>query len=956
MGLFSRAKMDEINAIAEKSKEVLKPIKVSKSVTSSQHEIQESTKAVLEYFKDSPAILITSKEQLHEYVLKAIEAGYCGIDTETTGLDRIHDTVVGASLYYPGGIECYIPCKHLAPVFEVPYENQLSYEEVGAELQLFVEAKTKMIFANADFDLAMIYKDFKVDLIPVCYYDVITAWRCIKEDELDNRLKALYMKYVKKGKGDPKSFSDFFKPTLFPYCQPEVAKLYAANDAKITYELFYWQLPYVTKDHPKCKKHRLEKIADLIWNIEIPMIRVCAMMHRTGVYFDKPTRDTLKEKYSKKYKEELDKLSEIIQEIMDNSDSITISKSPFKTGSSFNEASSPQVKYLLNGFLHLDVDSGDKQTLTELNLPVTNQILKVRAVNKLLNTFIDKLPNMVAKDGRIHATFKAIGADTGRFSSENPNVQQIPSHAIDIRHEFRATPSMEKVIECEVIDGLTTITLGSYDSVTLSNNTKKDVIDLSLGDRIVSNDTLFIVKDREDTLPLTLLTLSVEGNSNKFTYTTPPYVMMSSDYSQQEPKVLAYCSSDPNMIDAFKHNKDIYSTIAALSFNKTYEECSEFYFDENGNKTDQVNREGKERRTNAKSIVLGITYGRSTKTVGDQLFGKNKEMTDDEKTQAAQAVYDAVLAAFPNLKAFMNKAQSDARKYGYVETILGRRRHIPDMQLPPFEFKAGKGYVNPDIDPLDPTTLQNKNEIPERIVRQLEKEFAGYKYYGHIIKATKRLDAEHIRVINNSRAINDASRKCVNSVIQGSAADLTKIAMLKIFNNKEWNELGARILLPVHDELIAEVPLRNAKRAGELLSSLMSEAGSFLPFTISCDVTTTYKWYGLEYPCQYDRPEFKNIDNPYSDLSESEIKWIQYHLFECEYTLPVYNDKDGKKPMGDAALGVNGIWSQETEDAINHYLKKYEISLNEFIDNIYHRVNGDVLKQKYNILKKETST
>ena len=76
MGLFSQAKMDEINAIAEKSKEILKPLKSSKSITSSQHEIQESTKAVLEYFKDSPAILITSKAQLHEYVQKAIESGY----------------------------------------------------------------------------------------------------------------------------------------------------------------------------------------------------------------------------------------------------------------------------------------------------------------------------------------------------------------------------------------------------------------------------------------------------------------------------------------------------------------------------------------------------------------------------------------------------------------------------------------------------------------------------------------------------------------------------------------------------------------------------------------------------------------------------------------------------------------------------------------------------------------
>ena len=129
MGLFSQDQMDQINAVAAKSKEVLKPIQVSKSITSNQHEIEESTRAVLEYFKDSPAILITTSEELHDYITKAIESGYCAIDTETTGLDRIHDTIVGFSLYYPGGVECYIPCKHLVPIFETPYKNQLSYEE-----------------------------------------------------------------------------------------------------------------------------------------------------------------------------------------------------------------------------------------------------------------------------------------------------------------------------------------------------------------------------------------------------------------------------------------------------------------------------------------------------------------------------------------------------------------------------------------------------------------------------------------------------------------------------------------------------------------------------------------------------------------------------------------------------------------------------------------------------------
>ena len=513
MGLFSQDQIDQINAVAAKSKEVLKPVQASKSVTSVQHEIEESSKAVLEYFGDSPAILITSVAELHAYVLKAIEFGYCGIDTETTGLDRIHDTIVGVSLYDPNGVECYIPCKHIVPIFEVPYKNQLTYEEVGAELQLFVEAKTKMIFANADFDLAMIYKDLKVDLIPVCYYDVILAWRCLKEDEQKNGLKQLYSKYVMGGATDPKKFSDFFNPKLFPYSKPEIAKLYAANDAKITYELFKWQLPYVTKSHPKCQKNHLEHIADLVWNIEFPMIRVCALMHRIGVYFNFEVRDILKVRYDAKYKKENAKLVDIVQDIMNQADIVTIQKSPFKTGKDFNEGSPKHVTYLLNSFLGCQVSSGDKQTLTLLNLSVTNQILKVRALGKLLNSFIDSLPNDVGPDGRIHTTFKSIGAATGRMSSSDPNLQQIPSHATDIRHQFRATPAMEKIDDCTETEQGIEVTLGSYDVVRLSDHTEKEVIDLVVGDIVIllnnNKEVNAIVKSISNMAPDTSLCFDV---------------------------------------------------------------------------------------------------------------------------------------------------------------------------------------------------------------------------------------------------------------------------------------------------------------------------------------------------------------------------------------------------------------------------------------------------------------
>lgn len=127
-------------------------------------------------------------------------------------------------------------------------------------------------------------------------------------------------------------------------------------------------------------------------------------------------------------------------------------------------------------------------------------------------------------------------------------------------------------------------------------------------------------------------------------------------------------------------------------------------------------------------------------------------------------MYDSVLDAFPKLRDLMNSAQAHARKYGYVTTILGRRRHISDMQLKPFEFRAMQGYVNPDIDPLDVTTLTNKSDIPDRIVKALEAEFAGYKYFGQIVKRTKELQEQKIRVINNRQRITDASRQCVNCV------------------------------------------------------------------------------------------------------------------------------------------------------------------------------------------------
>ena len=410
MGLFSQDQLDQINAVAQKSKEVLKPVQVSKSVSATQREINESTRAVLEYFGDSPAILITTVEQLHDYVTKAIESGYCAIDTETTGLDLTHDTIVGVCLYYPGGVECYIPSKHIVPIIETPYKDQLSYEEIGAELKRLVITDTKTIWYNADFDLAMTYKDLKVDFLPVFYYDCMIAWRCLKENETAHGLKGLYAKYIGH-RSDPKKFSDFFSPKLYPYSKPEVAKLYAANDAKITYELFIWQLPYVTKSHPKCQKNHLEKIADLVWSIEFPMVKVCAIMHRTGIFLDTDTSKVLQPRYHAMRDKEFSKLAGMIQPYLDQVDAMTLRKSPFKTAYDFNPNSTPQVEYLLNSIMKLGLESTKAEVLKKLNYPITKQLAKVKSIDAILSSFVDKLPIMANVDGRVHSSFKSIGAD-----------------------------------------------------------------------------------------------------------------------------------------------------------------------------------------------------------------------------------------------------------------------------------------------------------------------------------------------------------------------------------------------------------------------------------------------------------------------------------------------------------------------------------------------------------------
>ena len=311
------------------------------------------------------------------------------------------------------------------------------------------------------------------------------------------------------------------------------------------------------------------------------------------------------------------------------------------------------------------------------------------------------------------------------------------------------------------------------------------------------------------------------------------YVLMSSDFSQQEPKALAaLCrkQGDSQMYDTFMQGKDLYSEIASKAFNVSYEDCLEF------NADGSTNKEGKSRRTQAKAILLGILYGRGVSSIAEQLHCS---------VEKAQQIKDSVFKGFPAIEKFEQDSLQMAKELGYVTTVCGRKRRLYDIQLPEFEFEwaDGKHY---DSDVLD--FDEDLNEIPvnqnliNKYTRQLKR--ARFSEKKRIIQSALK---DNVKIKDNGGKIADATRQCVNARIQGSAASLTKLAMIELYNSKRLKDLGFRLLIPVHDEIIAECPKENVKECSKLLAETMSKAAErILEMPIKCDVSLSNCWYGNE--------------------------------------------------------------------------------------------------------------
>lgn len=710
-------------SIAKKSKEKIKSastIRGTKSISQKIQTMKDDLEKYLGDKRDSYKCIRTESE-LEEYITACIDNGIVAIDTETTGLNPLECEIVGFSLYTPKHLACYVPLNHKSYISLLKCDNQLSIAFVKEQLSRLIENNTKTVWFNAKFDIRVIKHSIGVKFVP--YFCAYVASRLLNENEPERGLKALHKKYVLDGKEDAFSYGQLFKDLSFDLVPIDTAYLYAARDAQVTFELYDFQLPYLTSGSDDCKEQELEGVQNIFWNIEMPIISIVADMEDRGVNFDFNKQSELSERYHKlqddaetAFYEELKKYTDNTYSISSNKqlaelfyDELKIMQSPKKG----KQAGKKPV---------------DEEALKGLDHPLVKIILDYRGYAKLISTYIDKMAECARIDGRVHGEFNQVGTDTGRFSSNDPNLQNIPSKNAEIRTMFRAS------------DG---------------------------------------------------------------------YTMLSSDYSAQEPRLTACMANDERMIYEYNNGIDPYVTLASIAYDLPYDECCEF------RKDGTVNKDGKKRRKKAKVILLGITYGAGLQTVAEGLGVDVKK---------AEQINNKVFDTYKNLLPFKEASEKMARERGYVTTYWGRKRRLPDINLPEYEFKS--------MDTGEDISDADKN----RYIRILHQK-RGYKK-----PVFEQANREGIYVIDNTSKIALAERQCVNARIQGSAADMTKIAMINIATNKRLNELGFKMLLQVHDELIGECPDENVEECSKLFQQCMVDAAKDLPILTKTDVTAMKSW------------------------------------------------------------------------------------------------------------------
>ncbi|WP_348813251.1 DNA polymerase I [Flavobacterium maritimum] len=530
-------------------------------------------------------------------------------DTETTGLDALHAELVGVSFSYEKGKGFYVP---------FPENQDEAKTLIEKFIPFFENENIEKIGQNLKYDLKIL-SNYGIT-VKGKLFDTMIAHYLINPDMRHNMdiLSETYLKYSpksietligKKGKNQ-KSMRDVALEDI---------KEYAVEDTDVTLQLK--EIFTLELDKTGTKK--------LFDEIEIPLVQVLADMEKEGIRVD------------------VDFLKSLSKTLGD--DIKILEASIYETaGEKFNLASPKQLgdvlfdKLKIGGAKQKKTKTGQYATGEEIlsylatDYPIVKDILDWRQLVKLQNTYVEALPNQVDKiTQRIHTDYMQTVAATGRLSSNNPNLQNIPIRTERGRQIRKA----------------------------------------------------FVARDEN-------------------------YTIVSADYSQIELRVIAALSGEENMIKAFQHHEDIHKSTASKVFNVPLEEVT------------------REQRSHAKTVNFGIIYGVSA-------FGLSNQ-TSLSRSESA-ALIEAYYQTYPRLKSYIQEQIESARENGFVQTILGRRRYLKD--------------------------------------------------------------------INSANAVvrGAAERNAVNAPIQGSAADIIKIAMINIHKKLTSENWKSKMLLQVHDELVFDV-------------------------------------------------------------------------------------------------------------------------------------------------------
>jgi len=593
-------------------------------------ETTDARAAAIEAADECDYEMVDTAVKLGAFVRQLGKQTCFAVDTETTSTDPMRADLVGMSFAWSPGRAWYLPIR--GPLGSAHLDAAAVRKVIGPIL--------------ADPDVRKIGQNIKYDMIVLAeagmplqgvWFDTMVASYCLDVDRTSHGMDAMARDYLGMDTIRLSSLIGKGKDQLtFDQVDLATASRYAAQDADVTWRLYEYLRP---------RLEAVETLQRLFEQIEMPLVSVLAAMERHGVSLDVP----LLQRMSHEVGRELERLADQIHEL---------------AGVRFNIDSTKQLGEVLFDRLGLpSLRQGKTRRSTDVNVldqlreahPIVPLILQYRQLGKLKNTYLDKLPAMInPRTDRLHASFNQTITATGRLSSSDPNLQNIP-----VRTE--------------------------------------------LGRKIRS---AFGPADRAGCI-------------------------LSADYSQIELRFLAHFSGDPALRRAFAEDQDIHRFVAA-----------QVYGVAPGEVTDAM-------RSRAKAVNFGIIYGQ-----GPYGLSRSVGISQAEAKQFIEDYY----ARYGSIRRFMDEAVRSAKKRGYAETILGRRRPIQG--------------------------LDSRN--------------------------------------HNRRS--QAERLAVNTVIQGSAADLIKVAMIRIQRRIEAENLPVKMILQIHDELVFELPRKDAQTHAEWIRREMTEA------------------------------------------------------------------------------------------------------------------------------------